>query len=357
MANCIPGLVCKNRPGSYDCVYPSTPVTSMTSPTIGPPYSTRLGSNREIFNLEANRYEPRGCGQGERIIGGKCEKVLCGVGFFYNQTAKRCQDYNECLHDVPCGRRQKCTNTIGSYRCTVKCDAGYTSNFARDACLDVDECAERVHTCPVGKECINLVGSYRCQCLAGFAEQPNGTCTDIDECEHGYSICDASLAKRCINTVGSYKCDCKDGFRSKVDSAGRERCLDVDECQDPKLNGCSHKCFNTHGSYRCECPAGYRLDSDHRTCVDIDECRTFSNRTEDRPCYYRCENTPGSFRCVCPSGYESFYEGHLCKDIDECEKDSLCTGSGELCLNVRGSYRCNVITCPKGYYLDEDSLK
>ena len=35
----------------------------------------------------------------------------------------------------------------------------------------------------------------------------------------------------------------------------------------------------------------------------------------------------------------------------------MCHGGNEYCLNVRGSYRCNVINCSEGYYLEANSRK
>jgi len=44
--------------------------------------------------------------------------------------------------------------------------------------------------------------------------------------------------------------------------------LDIDECSDGKLNGCSDGavCRNTFGSYECMCPIGTKLANDGRTC-------------------------------------------------------------------------------------------
>ena len=324
-------------------------------------------ASREI--LEKDRVV--NCVANERIVDGKCEKIICGTGFIYNQTQKRCQDLNECLMHFPCTSNQKCTNTIGSYRCTVQCEKGYVSSFHGDDCLDVDECSERLHNCAHDKECINKPGGFQCQCPKGYFEYRDGTCRDIDECEQGdRAVCTDWPASKCINTVGSYQCQCREGYHFIQVSNGEKRCVDVDECRHSNKNNCSHWCHNLEGSYRCSCHTGYTLSSDGHTCVDVDECQTFTSndsnsitlndeKNSDRNslCYYRCHNVPGSFKCICPPGYESIFDGRHCKDIDECETESVCTGGDEYCLNVRGSYRCQVITCPKGYHLYEDSQK
>ncbi len=48
-------------------------------------------------------------------------------------------------------------------------------------------------------------------------------------------------------------------------------------------------CVNEPGTFRCECPSGYKLDSDGKTCLDVNECN------EQDPCKNGeyCQNTKG----------------------------------------------------------------
>lgn len=69
------------------------------------------------------------------------------------------------------------------------------------------------------------------------------------------------------------------------------------------------------------CPLGWTLDTDWKTCIDIDECS--DPDVGQTLCPYGCENTLGSYTCVsdfgadqppapealvelttCPNGYE-----------------------------------------------------
>ena len=52
---------------------------------------------------------------------------------------------------------------------------------------------------------------------------------------------------------------------------------------------CIGMCVNEPGTFRCECPTGYKLDSDGKTCLDINEC------SEQDPCNdgEYCQNTKG----------------------------------------------------------------
>ena len=41
---------------------------------------------------------------------------------------------------------------------------------------------------------------------------------------------------------------------------------DINECEDPDLNQCSHFCVNSEGTFACSCLSGYTLDAAGRTC-------------------------------------------------------------------------------------------
>lgn len=165
------------------------------------------------------------------------------------------------------------------------------------------------------------------------------------------------LLSKCglVNTIGSYQCKCHIGFRSAP--VNDKVCVDVDECMEsPQGSLCQHRCNNVWGSYRCACHRGYRLNPDNSTCSDVDECTEFRSKI---PCVGRCLNEPGSYRCACPSGYRLSEDKRSCIDIDECETgEALCAHgsisatSSDVCVNTRGSYRCQHISCPVGYQLE-----
>ena len=203
---------------------------------------------------------------------------------------------------------------------------------------------------------------------------PEQTCTDLTAEEQGDSI------------VG-YNCTgCPDGL-----TLGSTGCVDVNECADPDLHGCSHICINFGGSYRCECPSGYSLTSNQRTCLDVNECRVGS-----AGCLHICHNTAGSFYCQCQDGYSLAEDGRGCNvntslstvcDSEPCaqgcrpeldtntnsitarcfcfagfqlgDDDSSCTDVDEcqqnpcphVCTNTEGSYVCS---CHSGYQLGPD---
>lgn len=79
--------------------------------------------------------------------------------------------------DNPCpSSNTTCKNMVGGYEClslnhsespfsndkSLICPAGYKPiNDSREACIDVDECKEQLHSCENTEQCVNDIGSYR----------------------------------------------------------------------------------------------------------------------------------------------------------------------------------------------------
>uniref|UniRef100_A0A8K9UHQ0 Nephronectin a n=1 Tax=Oncorhynchus mykiss TaxID=8022 RepID=A0A8K9UHQ0_ONCMY len=185
-----------------------------------------------------------GCKHGDCVGPGKCK---CHPGF----TGKTCnQDLNECgLKPRPC--KHRCMNTYGSYKCY--CLNGYML-MPDGTCGNTRTCG--MANCQYG--CEVLKGEVRCQCPSpGLQLAPDGrTCVDVDECASGMATC--PRFRKCVNTFGSYICKCHEGFDLQYIN-GKYQCVDVDECSSGQ-NQCSSfaTCYNTPGSYKCKCKDGYR---------------------------------------------------------------------------------------------------
>ncbi|XP_071826627.1 uncharacterized protein [Apostichopus japonicus] len=159
-------------------------------------------------------------------------------------------------------------------------------------------------------------------------------CYDRDECSEMLfaSRCD----QICINTLGSFRCDCGEGF--KLESDGRS-CRDINECLLDLPCGEGLNCVNSPGSYTCICSHGYSEITPGR-CIDVDECL-------HNPCdkYAYCFNKKGTYGCTCQPG--TIGDGHTCRDLNECSDPSLnnCHHAAQ-CENTMGSFEC---TCSKGW--------
>ncbi|XP_041360849.1 EGF-containing fibulin-like extracellular matrix protein 1 [Gigantopelta aegis] len=114
--------------------------------------------------------------------------------------------------------------------------------------------------------------------------------------------------------------------------------------------GCSTYCVDTEHGYHCECHLGFKLETDNRTCTNIDECQE-----NNGGCLQNCEDTDGSYTCSCRDGYTLSKNNRDCDDVDECQKPMPCTnGLVPLCVNTVGSYLCINIE-PSPFY-DEASF-
>ncbi|XP_012591877.2 hemicentin-1 [Microcebus murinus] len=256
----------------------------------------------------------------------------CPSGFALDSVGPFCADEDECAAGNPCSH--SCHNAMGTYYCS--CPKGLTIAADGRTCQDIDECALGGHTCHTGQDCDNTIGSYRCvvRCGIGFRRTSDGlSCQDINECQES-----SPCHQHCFNAIGSFHCGCEPGYQLK----GR-KCVDVNECRQNVCRPDQH-CKNTRGGYKCIdlCPNGM-TKAENGTCIDIDECKDGTHQ-----CRYNqiCENTRGSYRCVCPRGYRFQGVGRPCMDINECEQ--VPKPCAHQCSNTPGSFKCN---CPPGQHL------
>ncbi|XP_028399458.1 uncharacterized protein LOC114522881 [Dendronephthya gigantea] len=246
----------------------------------------------------------------------------------YTGDGRTCEDIDECAEKThSCDRNANCTNTIGGYEC--HCHAGYTGDGF--TCTDIIECNPNPNQYPCHRFsfCNDTMGSFVCWCPAGFVGDGYNFCNDTNECELGTHNC-ASVAA-CENTRGSYICRCPRGF-----FGDGKTCVDVNECADgTDLCHDNAWCNNTIGSYSCTCKTGY--DGNGRVCNDVNEC-------SNHPCDANatCNNTDGSFNCVCKLGFTG--DGLTCSDINECNGNPCHPNA--TCDNTLGSYDCE---CKTGF--------
>ncbi|XP_030630986.1 fibulin-1-like [Chanos chanos] len=207
---------------------------------------------------------------------------------------------------------------------------------------------ESLH-CELNISVTNLCQDVANSCFGGTAPTVNGG--DADKTK----LCAAMRCSQvCLN---SGTCACHEGYRLQTD--GRS-CEDINECS---VGGhdCpeGELCINTEGSFHCQrqanCDRGYKI-TDTNECQDIDEC---SLGTHDCGSELRCQNTPGSFQCQCASTLPQISLSLFCtsSDVNECASESRPCLSGESCINTVGSYIClkTGVSCRQGFQLSNDS--
>ncbi|KAI8778024.1 fibrillin-3, partial [Biomphalaria glabrata] len=312
--------------------------------------------------------------QGNSTIGYICGQCPDG----YEERNNYCVDKNECFSngtesESVCPEHSDCENNVGSYTCT--CLPGYRLDPKNSSlCKDVDECAEKTHSCQ--QVCENTEGGFNCSCLPG-----NVLAEDKKTCQRDVKnavLCSAKGCNQvCMVVDGIASCGCNAGYTNSSDAF----CTDINECALAN-KPCSQSCQNTDGGFLCSCYPGYKLDEDKVSCIecnqpyygincskmcvcngrgkcnnvrgcecitgwngdncnqDVDECAT------NGACLLGqiCVNTLGSFKCECPSGFENI--SGQCQDINECLDvlDNKCDLSTEDCINNMGSYSCECRT-------------
>ena len=98
---------------------------------------------------------------------------------------------------------------------TCQCPAGYEEN-ADGECVDINECAVDAHSCDATSQCVNTEGAHACQCAPGYVSAGEWTflnpqCRDVNECALGTDDCGPNAV--CGNLAGGFVCGetCPDG--------------------------------------------------------------------------------------------------------------------------------------------------
>ncbi|KAI6241562.1 hypothetical protein M3Y99_00315800 [Aphelenchoides fujianensis] len=140
-----------------------------------------------------------------------------------------------CVSSDECGLDARCDRSAGICRCR----SGFRGEpKSAEGCIDVNEC-EQPGVCNPTSICINHIGGFSCQCPIGYRKMPDGSCTDIDECQErsgNGTLCDPNAD--CLNVEGSYSCSCRtnwtgDGYTPTARSSRVERPPTVFGCTYP----------------------------------------------------------------------------------------------------------------------------
>ncbi|XP_017074068.1 multiple epidermal growth factor-like domains protein 6 [Drosophila eugracilis] len=226
------------------------------------------------------------------------------------------------------------------------------------------------YSCKKNSDKLRLVGDKALYCSRGQWRGNKPECKPIRARPKSLNCANDNGGCSHICNRSTGKCECWEGYSLNSDL---RTCKDVDECQNSN-GGCSQVCNNLPGEYICTCRSGFDIDiKDGKSCFDIDEC---ADPDLSWDCTAGCENTYGSYKCLpstvgrvdppdalaatgsetilCKPGFKLSDDGSECQDINECaefDDDDRPRYCEHKCENLIGSYICH---CPEGYHLLDD---
>merc|ERR1719461_1773258 len=206
----------------------------------------------------------------------------------------KCTDIDECV-DQCYGDHKVCENSIGSFSCS--CKEGYNSEDAEGnvdgfVCVENDPCESS--PCPSDASCkADGLLNYTCECndnLFFKYDQTTNSCQakSCEEAEKSEEFGCTGHHSFCSQQGNEpAECLCDSGFEKNADFIG-DRCIDIDECNDPdhlECNAEGYTCTNTYGSYTCSCQQGYKLNSNDE-CVpnNLNNAPRRTDETENFDC-------------------------------------------------------------------------
>jgi MYXO-CTERM domain-containing protein len=338
----------------------------------------------------------------------------CSTGFVLNSTGTSCVTACPGTPD-PCGAGiGVCTaGAAGTWTCA--CNTGYVSTGgSHPSCVDFNACdATAINNCTTfpSNSCVDEAPpslTYHCNCgnpamQVGVGANGKPACVDIDDCTPNHCRDGGDTGATCTDPGGitlGYSCTCSTSFWDVGTVAGRQSCVDVNECAggNPCGNGVCQN-VGSGGGYQCLCNTGYLttggttpmcvhptvcdgaanndcvISAPGNTCAikpppslghkctclnpsyvasaDKSECVLRQDACKVNHCIDRGDVSgrcvqkalPAiGYDCVCATGYH--FDGTTCVDTDECLSGGNPCGHGT-CNNAAGSYSC---LCENGYH-------
>ncbi|XP_053719170.1 cysteine-rich with EGF-like domain protein 2 [Synchiropus splendidus] len=221
-------------------------------------------------------------------------KVCCPKGTFgpdcnacVGGSEKPCHSNGVCDGDGTRGGDGKCSCNHGyKGEFCLDCSDGFYSQEKNDSFALCSECHESCITC-------NGATHQDCdECKAGWQEDDQEACVDVDECSRDTSPCKDD--QFCLNSEGSFSCKACDKVCSSCIGPGPDKCqncaagyqntdgtcTDVDECLQSDVCALPHRhCVNSRGSYSCICSNGY--EEKDGECVEVVLQDEEENKEED----------------------------------------------------------------------------
>ncbi|XP_011296732.1 vitellogenin receptor [Fopius arisanus] len=255
----------------------------------------------------------------------KCTRKTCPKAMFTCQNQK-CIDAK-----LICNAVDDCEDSSDEMNCRRESSVARSCGTNKYTCIGSGQCIPMNKRCDGEMDCPKNDDEHHCSHCSGDEFACSNLkcipkfwmCDDQDDCGDNSDEKGCDVHKHWGSSVQKDETPCPE-FKCNVSGRclrweyvcdGLNDCFDSSDEGDgcatscSSENTCEHVCQRTPTGPLCWCREGFTLDTDGRSCQDVDECK-------NNVCSQVCHNIVGSYECSCFPGYVLRLDRTTCKVVN-----------------------------------------